>query len=459
MLAEVFQPFVEKSPVSVLARAAMERLFSAPWINEVFDRTEGRHYTRSLAFSALFDLMVSVVFKHARSVRRAYLPKASEIAVSLTSVYNKLNGIPPAVPAELVRESARASCAVIESIGGRRAPDLPGYRTRIVDGNCLAATQHRIAETRALRAGVLPGKSLVVYDPEFGCAIDIVPCEDGHAQERSLFAPLLAMVERGDLWIADRNFCTRGLLFGIAHDAGADFIVREHKKLPVVEVGPRKKVGKTPTGRVEEQDAELVSQDGKKVLRIRRITIHLKGQTRDGDRELHVLTSLPKRILATKVANLYRGRWRIETAFQKLERDLNSEINTLGYPRAALFGFCVALVALNIMALVYAALRAVHGEKKIDEEFSHYYLGLELAETHRGMMIAVPEEHWTVFAQMSDQKFAAHILKLAKLVDLKSFPKTKRGPKKPPPKKKYRKQEPHVSTAKLLAERKAKSFR
>jgi len=357
MLADIFQPFVEKSAVSVMARAALERLLAPSWVDEVFEKAAGRHYTRTLLFSSVFTLMVRVVFGHAKTVRKSYLPKASEITVSLTSVYNKLNGIPPAIAAALVRESGRVCTEVIDEMGGRREPDLQGYHLRILDGNWLAATQHRIKELRVLGAGALPGKSLVVYDPALGCALDVVPCEDGHAQERALVGAILLTVQRGDLWIADRNFCTRRFLFGIAQDRNAHFVVREHKNLPVQACGPQRKIGKTETGRVFEQDVEMLLEDGEHVLRLRRVTVRLKNKTRDGDGEIHVLTNLPKRIKATKVANLYRRRWRIETAFQELQRDLHSEINTLGYPRAALFGFCIALVAYNIMALVYAALR------------------------------------------------------------------------------------------------------
>ena len=39
MLSKIFNPFVEKAPVSVMARAAMERLLSPLWINEVFKKT------------------------------------------------------------------------------------------------------------------------------------------------------------------------------------------------------------------------------------------------------------------------------------------------------------------------------------------------------------------------------------------------------------------------------------
>jgi len=456
MLGQMFQPFVEKSAVSVMARAALERLLSPQWVDEVFEQTEGRHYTRTLLFSSVFTLMVRVVFGHAKSVRKAYLPQASEIAVSLASVYNKLNGIPLTVPRALVRESAVACAELIDRIGGQRESDLTGYRLRILDGNCVASTQHRIQELRTLGAGALPGKSLVVFDPALRCAIDLVPSEDGHVQERALLGEILPTVKRGDLWIADRNFCTRGFLFGIA-DRDAHFGVREHHNLPVQSCGAQKKVGTIPTGRVFEQPVKIVWQGEngeEKVLHLRRVTVRLKGQTRDGDREIHILTNLPKQVKATKVANLYRSRWRIETAFQELQRDLNSEIHTLGYPRAALFAFSIALVAYNIMALVYAALRATHGASKIDEEFSHNFLADELELTHRGMMIAVPDEHWAVFATMTDRKFAAVLLYLARHVDLTLFPKSKRGPKKKPPKKKYSKKEPHVSTAKILAKRK-----
>jgi hypothetical protein len=84
-------------------------------------------------------------------------------------------------------------------------------------------------------------------------------------------------------------------------------------------------------------------------------------------------------------------------------QQLQSEINTLGYPKAALFAFCVALVAYNIMSTVKAALRSVHGTATIDAEFSTHDLAEEVAATHRGMMIAIPEDEWVVFQQLNRQ--------------------------------------------------------
>ena len=75
------------------------------------------------------------------------------------------------------------------------------------------------------------GKSLVVFEPELGIATDVFPCEDGHPQERSLLSQVIETVQKNDLWVADRNFCTLGFMFGI-HRKEAFFILRQHKNTP-----------------------------------------------------------------------------------------------------------------------------------------------------------------------------------------------------------------------------------
>ncbi len=121
----------------------------------------------------------------------------------------------PCVSQALVRYSAREMKTFIEEVGGQRPELLPGYRLRILDGNNLGATEHRLSVLLDTRAGALPGKSLVVLDQALGLATDIFPCEDGHAQERSLLPEVLETVAASDLWIGDRNFCTTGFIFGI----------------------------------------------------------------------------------------------------------------------------------------------------------------------------------------------------------------------------------------------------
>jgi len=60
---------------------------------------------------------------------------------------------------------------------------------------------------------------------------------------------------------------------------------------------------------------------------------------------LYILTNLPlRKASATRVARLYRKRWTLETAFQHLEAYFHSN-QYVGLSKAALFGFCLALVA------------------------------------------------------------------------------------------------------------------
>ena len=137
----------------------------------------------------------------------------------------------------------------------------------------------------------------------------------------------------------------------------------------------------------------------------RRVTWELDKETRHGDCTIHILTNLTrKHANAIKVANLYRNRWTLETAFQELEASLNGEINTLGYPKAWLFAFSLALVSYNVLSTVKAALGSVHGEKASNAEISGYDLAEEVAGTYRGMMIVVPKDEWVVFHEMSPQE-------------------------------------------------------
>jgi hypothetical protein len=99
-----------------------------------------------------------------------------------------------------------------------------------------------------------------------------------------------------------------------------------------------------------------------------------------------------------------------------------------------------------------AALRTAHPTQAIDDTVSEYYLAAEIATTMTGLTIAVPEQEWALLAHASPELFAAWLLGLANQVDLRKLRKTTRGPKKPPTPRTRFIGQPHVSTAKLLAE-------
>jgi Transposase DDE domain len=449
MLPKVFQSFIEQSPICVMARAVLENLFQPERLDQLFQRTAQKQYQRTLLFSSVVELMHAVVLGVEPAVYAAYRKRRQTLQVSDQAVYDKLDGMELGLSAALVKDSAQQAEPILNELAARRAPWLPGYRVRILDGNHLSATEHRLEELRTTWAAPLPGKVLAVLEPETGLATDVFLTPDGHAQERSLLEDVLKIVQQRDVWIADRNFCTLKFLFEIAKKLGR-FIVRQHGTVQGKLRGRRVFQGEGPTGKIYEQTIELVYQE--KTYKLRRLTIELNEATRDGDTRLHLLTNLPAKVSALQVADLYRRRWTIETLFFEVTTTLTCEIDTLCYPKAALFVFCLALVAANAVAVIKAALRAAHGEEKADE-LSGYYLALEVKQVHEGMLIALPLACWEVFAGMEVRGFAKILKEIAAHVDLERYRKSPRGPKKKAPKKSRYQNGGHVSTHKLLTER------
>jgi hypothetical protein len=290
-----------------------------------------------------------------------------------------------------------------------------------------------------------------VLDQRTQLITDVFLAPDGHAQERSLLDEILPAVRARDLWIADSNFCTLKFLFGLK-EARAAFVIRQHGTVKGRLLGERRKGGRTETGKVSRQELEL-QYEGRS-LRLRRVTIGLDQPTTDGDREIHLLTNLTARQAdAAVVAELYRKRWTIEGRFYEVAQTLNCEPRTLGYPKAALFAFGLALLASNAVAVLKAALRGVHGAEVV-AGLSVYYLTLEVQQTYRGMMIALPEGRWKFLRELSPVRCAEILREIAGEVKPAHYAKAKRGPKrKPPPRGRYVNGE-HVSTHKLLQRRK-----
>jgi hypothetical protein len=186
LLDRVFEPFLKAAPVCVMARGVLQRILDPHHIDQLFTRTAQRQYTNELLFSALVDLMARVVLGQEPSVHAAYRKLEDQLPVSDQSIYNKLQHVELAVSAALVRDSARRVVPVIRALRASLPPLLPGYRVKFLDGNHLAATEHRLEELRLTWAAPLPGTVLAVLDQEDMTVTDVVLTEDGHAQERSL---------------------------------------------------------------------------------------------------------------------------------------------------------------------------------------------------------------------------------------------------------------------------------
>ena len=456
ILDAIFQRFVQDSPVTVMLRGTLEFALPAQEIDALFRQQAQSQYTRELLFSSVVDLMSLVVCRIRPSVHNAYQACKEELGVSAKALYDKLSHTEPQLCSALVRHVAGKLQPVLEQLQGGKPPLLPGYRVRMLDGNHLAKTDRRLKPLRGLRPGPLPGQALVVYDPQWCLVTDMLCCEDGHAQERSLLKEVLPLVQANDVWVADRNFCTTDFFFGIAA-RGAFFAIRQHSQnLHWRRVGRLRFRGRTETGRVYEQTVQLSTPQGETLVG-RRVTLKLDKPTRDGQTVLHIITNLPTAVDAVSIAELYRKRWVIETAFAEIEDFLNAEIATLAYPKAALLAFSVGLLSYNVLSVIQGALRSHHGSDKVQHEVSAYTIAEEVRMTYRGMMIATGIEPWQAFGQIDATQMAKTLKDLAGHICLQDFQKHPRGPKKPVQKKPGKK--PHVSTARLLKEQTIKTVK
>lgn len=450
---EILERFEIGSPLSVMARAAITRVLNAQRLDDLFERERVKQKCGDLLFSTVVDLMALVAIKSKTTVNAAYMHRQDQMTVAIQSIYNKLKGIEPQVSRSLVRETASDLMGVIRSMKkGLPKPVMKGYRVRVADGNHLAGTDHRIKELRNLGAAALPGTGMVVFDPDHLLAIDVIPCLDGHANELTFMPSVVATLAPKDLLIMDRGLGSRETLVSI-HRRGAYSITRH--SLGLIQtwdaVGRRRKIHQSPAETVYEQMIKFEYDN--EVYSCRRITIKLAKKTRFGDTEINLLTNLPQSVKALDVCAGYRNRWGIEKHFCHLDKVTNAEIQSLGYPQAALFSFAMGLFMLNILNTIRIAVAAASDDEFVADDVSVYHCAIEIVDAWKGMSIVLGQEYFErKYSSIPLPKLGNELVRLAKHVQFRCVLKSQRGPKKPPPKKKSGGRGNHVATARILAE-------
>ena len=313
-------PHCKAVPLGVMVRGVMEWLLDPPTMEQLFQKNAPDHYTRELTIDALVGLLIQVSVGAHPSPHAAYVADHATddptITVSKAAFYGKLGRLPTAVSEAVVRHSAERCGQLLDLMPQVRTEILPGYRMRVLDGNVLTGTEHRLTALRRWLNACLPGKSLVVYEPGMGLVTDVVLCEDAYTQERALVTQIVPRIQARDLLIADRNFCTPRFVFGV-HGREGFVIVRQHRRsLPCQPTEKLTKRGQTATGTVYEQRVQTTDAETGETLSLRRIEVRLFEKTRDGDRTIALLTNLPEQVSALAIAQLYLDRWTIEKHFQ-----------------------------------------------------------------------------------------------------------------------------------------------
>lgn len=443
MWEKVLERFEKQAPASVMTKLVLEQAIPAEWIDKVFEDHRQRQYSRELLFSNVVELM-SLVSLGLRPSLHAAARKAEGLSVSLAALYEKVNRTEPELLRALISGSAERLEPTIKTLG--HSSILPGWQLRVVDGNHLPSTEKRLGPLRTQRGATRPGFSVVAYDPDLDLVVDIQPCEDAYASERVSVLPLLARASAGQLWMADRLYCTLPVLQA-CEETGASFIVRQPSKHPrVMQESDWQESGSVDSGTVREQIIEV-----KGGSRWRRVELSLQTANESGDLVMWFWSNLPDTVSARQIADLYRRRWSIEGMFQRLEAVLDSEIKSLGSPKAALLGFASAVLAYNVLSVLKRSVDQAHRETQPEGwEASIFHLAVQVRSGYEGMQIALPAENFPL--EKTSKGLAERLLALARLIKPKAVAKSSRGPKVAKSKEwlEGKAARVHVSTARVL---------
>lgn len=446
ILPAILNPFIEGAPAAVMTRLTLDWIIDSTPLDRILQEVAQGQYEREFTLRHFVEVMLDVACGYRPTPRAAFLRRGLEEVAAISAFYRKLGRMELAVTEEIVRHTAVAARRLIRAAGGLLPEPIPGYPARIIDGNVLTGTEHRIEPLRATWSAGLPGMSLAVYEPASGLITDLILQEDAHTQERALFDRI--PIESEALYIADRNFCVRSLLFRMAR-AGASFLVRWHRStLPTRATSRLRRRGRCRSGEITEQTIEVRDGDAG-VHALRRIVLRLDEPTRDGETEIVLITNLPAGVPAAACCDAYAGRWAIEGHYQTMTDLLHCEVPSLGRPRAALFAFAMSAVAGNALAVLRGNLRAAHGEE-IAAEVSLFALVDEVAEVYPGMALAAPPADWPRTVAYGAEEVAAALNDLAARVPVHRMFRCRRGPKKPRPKRSRGNRVHHVSNKKLL---------
>lgn len=448
----MLERFVQKNPLAVVTRCVCGAMIDEK-VNDVFEQSSSRQYDQTQKFSTLAMSVAEIALRTIDNRNQAHRKYAKELQTSRVAYYQKLNRTEPAVSEAVVRYSNQQASSLLAALDFQPWDVLEGYRCFSLDGNHLQKTQKRLKATRGLCAAALPGTVVARYDHQTSLFDQAYLLEDAHAQESTVLDRVVEDLQAKDLLIADRHFCVVKFLLDVA-DRGACFLIRQHGRLKGELQGKRRKIGRTDTGVVYEQALIITDKESGRAMNVRRITVELDEPTRDGDREIHLLSNVPASDAdARALADLYRDRWEIENAFHVLTMTLNCESSSNCYPRCALFQFCMAMFAYNARQVLLAALYAEHAQEDV-EQMSQHQVALDIVKPMEGMETAITEDEWRKLTPRSTRGIAKFLRQTSQHVDVKSYRKSVRGPKKPKPKRKRCKAGTHVATHRLLQQQK-----
>jgi hypothetical protein len=190
--------------------------------------------------------------------------------------------------------------------------------------------------------------------------------------ETALAKPLLKLLQKGDLLVADRHFAG-ARLYSDYLSAGLEFLTRAHQRLKISRL--RRIISYTANDFVTElsvsQSQRRADPSLPKWVRVRVIQAVLRVR---GKRQVvWFVTSLldAERYPADEIVGLYGERWRVETLFRQVKIELSADVlrslSALGVRKEV----ASRLIALNIVRIIMLESAIEHGVDPVRISFVH----------------------------------------------------------------------------------------
>ena len=145
-------PHCAAVPLGVMVRGVMESLLDAEALEDLLRVHAPEQFTLELTIDALVNLLIQVSAGQRASVFAAYTADQAApeptISTSYQALYGKLGRMNPNLSEAIVRYCAEKLRPILKKLPRAEEPILPGYRTRILDGNVLTGTDHRLGALR-----------------------------------------------------------------------------------------------------------------------------------------------------------------------------------------------------------------------------------------------------------------------------------------------------------------------
>ena len=434
----MIERFVEHSPITVMARMALQCALDPEWTDDLLEwgQAGNGEQIRESIFSVTVELM-SMIASSPRDTARAATGGTQGLAVAITALHDRISRTRPGWAGVLVRDSVKRLSKLVQPAVSSQQAAARGYHVRIVDGSHLPKSEkcspgpagcvHTIVPQSGLRKGALTLGASVVYDPDISMIVDVVSCEYGQARDAVSIRALLEPVQPGELWIFDCNYSTRALIAGWQRSDSAFIVADDGCGVDYRELGRPVKKGRTEMGLVYEQAVSMTDGAGESPV-LRCIELHQGRSGTGGDRIIRILTNVPaSRLGAEEIASLSCRRWR-ETLSVPLDLMFNGDVLSSGRPRAVQLALGIAALAYNMLSTLENLVRCEQEMEARELKRLPRYIATSVRAAYAGMMIAVSAEFWQCYDHLGLADLGEILRKIARHVDPRSAHKQKREP-------------------------------